>query len=107
MKRRHAWIFCLLTACAGSVIQDPPQDPGTIPDASMDAPMEPPMDAGTDAPIVENVVGRPCTSDADCGNLDGGYEGAHCQLGAPGGYCSFFCPSGGGCPEGSVCSPPP
>jgi len=110
MKHRYAWALCLLTACASSVIQDPPSDPNMISDAGTDAPTEP-TDAGTDASIVDDggtlVVGRPCTSDSDCGNLDGGYQGAHCQLGAPGGYCTFFCPSGSGCPEGSVCSPPP
>ena len=99
MKLHYAWALCFVTACAGSVTQDPPQDPASIPDAS------------TDAPIVEDggsvVVGLPCTSDADCGNTDGGFGGAHCQLTVPGGYCSFFCPSGSECPTGSVCSPVP
>lgn len=98
MIHRIAWMLCLVTGCAGSVVQDPAQDPATIPDASTDAP--------ADAPIVVDagslVIGRPCTADADCGGGD-----VRCYLGAPGGYCSFFCAGDAECPTGSICAPMP
>jgi len=98
MKHRYAWALCLLTACAGSVTQDPPQDPGTIPDASTDAPTDAPVevDAGS------LVIGRPCTTDADCGGGE-----MRCQPGAPGGYCTFWCAGDAECPTGSICAPVP
>lgn len=98
MIHRFAWVLCLVTGCAGSVVQDPVQDPGTIPDASTDAPMDAPivMDAGS------LVIGRPCATDAECSG-----EEMRCHLGPPDGYCTLFCMGDAECPTGSVCSPVP
>lgn len=95
MITRYAWLLCLLTACASSVVQDPPQDPGSIPDASADAPPTT-IDAGSLA------IGLACSTDADCGD-----EQIRCLTMVPGGYCSNFCSADAECPTGSVCAPIP
>lgn len=89
MISRYAWTLCLMTACAGSVTQDPPLDPGMIPDASTDAP-------------VTLIIGHPCSADAECGGGE-----VICHAGWPDGYCSSFCASNADCPSGSLCSPIP
>ncbi len=96
MSYRHVWVFGLLSACAGSVTQDPPQDPGTVVDAGNDASEV--VDASTLL-----VVGRACTlNGSECGSNE--YT---CHPGAPDGYCSFLCTADADCPSGSVCSPVP
>lgn len=102
MSRRSAWMICLLSACGGTVTQDPPQDPTTIPDASVDASSDASGDAPDDPDAGALLVGLPCASSSDCGSTD--YS---CHPGAPGGYCSYYCSADAECPTGSVCSPVP
>jgi hypothetical protein len=110
MIHRIAGMLCLVTGCAGAVVQDPIQDPGTIPDASTDAPVDVLVDASSDAPMDAPVVvdagslviGRPCATDSECGGGE-----MRCHLGPPGGYCTIFCMGDAECPTGSVCSPVP
>ncbi len=94
MKVRYAWALCLVAACGGSVILDPPQDPGMIPDASTDAPTDP--DAG------KQVIGTACKTSDDCGG-----DNVQCHLSTLGGYCTYMCGGSIECPSGSICAPAP